>query len=103
MRGRPLQVLPSSGEAWYLEQAEMGMRWVTAAGSTDWFDSVSAPMELGSHSLVRGRTNGKECLATAGRTYSWHDAIVSPLYLVGNGGFYWAMDGGRVQLQALEF
>ncbi len=103
LRGQPVQVLPSSDEAWTLEQAEMGMRWITPSGSTEWFDSLSAPVQYGAHSLVRGRLNGKECLATPKRTYPWHDAIVSPLYPVGNGGFYWAVDGGKVQLQTLEF
>ncbi len=102
-QGKPLQVHPGAGGAWYLVQGESGFRWATAEGKTEWFDAVSSPMSYNGHSLFRARRDGREAWADGGRIFGWHDAILSTLYTVDGGGFYWARDEGRIHLDTLEF
>ena len=101
--GKPLQVHPGIGGAWFLVQGSAGYRWVGGTSATEWFDAISAPLELRGHTLFKARRNGREAWVDGQRTYGWHDAILSTLYLVDGGGFYWARDEGLIHLDSLEF
>jgi hypothetical protein len=101
--GKPIQVYPGKGGAAFMVQGSEGFRWVSAQGATEWFDAVSSPMDHNGHSFFRARRDGQEAWADTDETYGWHDAILSSLYTVDGGGFYWAQDGERIHLDSLEY
>jgi hypothetical protein len=101
--GKPIQAHPGPGGASFMVQGSEGFRWVSAQGATEWFDAVSSPMDHNGHSFFRARRKGQEAWADIQGTYGWHDAILSTLYTVDGGGFYWARDGERIHLDSLEY
>ena len=84
--GKPLQVHPGIDGAWFLVQGSAGFRWVGGSGATEWFDTISAPLMAGGHMFFKARRKGLEAWTDSGRTYGWHEAILSTIHVVDGGG-----------------